>query len=170
MSAHEWKPGDVAIVQNHGGILAVRAAKDCGIVGHGYSESDHWHYLSNVGGATWDSDGNRAARPLVVIDPEDREQVERFTHLFLSHHWGSEHQTHTDAGQAALREFANPKPPKPDEPSRIGSRVEEANGIRYTRFSDSESHSGGDWINEDGVRVQWSDLDAVRVLSEGVSA
>lgn len=50
------------------------------------------------------------SRPLVVIDPEDREQVERLEFLYVGNAGGSG-RTIADYLQAALREFANPKPP-----------------------------------------------------------
>lgn len=59
------------------------------------------------------------ARRVVVIDAEDDEQAERFTHLFLSHHWSPDHQSRTDAGRAALREFIDP--PEPAGPVVIDS-------------------------------------------------
>lgn len=56
-------------------------------------------------------------RPLVVIDPDDREQVERLVKACPAD-WNFEQDAETlreciDGMQAALREFANPTPPKP---------------------------------------------------------
>ena len=103
-------------------------------------------------------------RPLVVLDPEDDADVKRLCEAYRS----VDHGVGTMPMQKALRALV--RPPKPAEPTAIGSRVEEANGIRYTRFSDSEAHNDGDWINEDGVVVQWSAINAVRVLSKGWTA
>jgi hypothetical protein len=114
-----WKPGDLAMVTQYGGAFpAVRVdGAGCKDLTHRRRTlGPHWHYLTAHAGATWTSNGDAAAHPLVVIDPEDRMQVERFTYLFLSHHWSGEGQTHTDAGQAALREFANPTPTEPTDP------------------------------------------------------
>jgi hypothetical protein len=66
-------------------------------------------------------------RPVVVIDPEDREQVERLCSGLLDIHWYG----NADAMQVALRKFANPTPPKPDEPTGLGAVVEDADGIRW---------------------------------------
>lgn len=55
-------------------------------------------------------------RPLVVIDPEDRESAGRLLNLLWQMGgWGvgGSLDELTDNFQAALREFANPTPPKP---------------------------------------------------------
>jgi hypothetical protein len=107
-------------------------------------------------------------RPLVVIDPEDREQVERLSvALGGDHYYGS-----TGILQAALREFANPKPP---EPTGLGAVVEDARGVRWVR---TESAKGitNPWsaaLHEkepDTVRqFAYVDINVVKVLSEGVA-
>lgn len=57
------------------------------------------------------------------------------------------------------------------EPSWIGARVVDPRGIAYTRFSDSEAYNAGDWINEDGLIVQWSEITRPRrVLPPGTGA
>jgi hypothetical protein len=71
------------------------------------------------------------ARPLVVIDPEDREQVERLTKALVEAAYRHSNvvvsdQASTATRQAALREFADPKPPKPAEPTGLGAVVEDA--------------------------------------------
>lgn len=50
------------------------------------------------------------------------------------------------------------------EPIDIGSRVVDSRGIRYTRFSDSQAWDQGDWINEDGLMKQWSEIDDPHVF------
>ena len=117
-------------------------------------------------------------RPLVVIDPEDREQVERLAKaMHESDHIAPWHDLHNetrsqieDAMQAALREFANPTPPKPDEPTGLGAVVETAGGERWVRTTTPDrdgDHLGKPW--SDGiVRSHWQVVPAVRVLSEGV--
>ena len=113
-------------------------------------------------------------RPLVVIDPEDRESVERLIRL-----WGQQFDSWTpepsgtngDRMQAALREFANPTPPKPDEPTGLGAVVEDAEGKRWIRSAD---HGRDPWHSNGSRQINgrtwhmWSDLNVVRVLSEGV--
>lgn len=117
-----------------------------------------------------------SARPVAVIDPEDREAVERFTKVFWSERQGVGLQSWTppaevEAMTAALREFANPKPPKPDEPQGRYAVVLDADGVEWLR------DRNGSWCyvtqNAPGLTrwrmKRWSDIDAVRVLSEGVS-
>jgi hypothetical protein len=91
----------------------------------------------------WHEDRIEVIRPLVVIDPEDREQVER---LARDHHasghiaaWGAMHEN-TRAGlvdemQAALREFANPKPP-------CGASLTLGKAGALYRCSEVEGHDG----------------------------
>ena len=107
------------------------------------------------------------ARPLVVIDPEDREQVERLMSTFHAQYnmpWSSDSDAmHADRMQAALREFATPTP-KPEEPKGWGAVVEDDTGAMWTLYAPE----AGAWINyREGKRL-WSGIDAVRVVSEGV--
>lgn len=150
MSAREWKPGDVAMIEEADGTKsrAVRSADGSRWV----VESRSLPMRKVIG-----------ARPLVVIDPEDREQVERLmdgvTWLFTN--------ADVEATQAALREFANPKPPKPVEPTGLGAVVEDADGKRWVLSADADC--ANPWNEASGYDTrEWSDIDAVRVLSEGV--
>lgn len=103
-------------------------------------------------------------RRLVVIDPEDPEQVER---LLSAYYERCDTGGHRGAGafQAALREFADPKPPKPEEPTGLGAVVEDAEDSKWVRI---ESRTGWWWRNPAGQNRRWPEIDAVRVLSEGV--
>lgn len=115
-------------------------------------------------------------RLVAVISPEDREQVERLAQAYLDK-FGGGHPAEAiaDQMQAALREFANPKPPKPDEPTGLGAVVEDADGVLWVRTDHriSTSHRNP-WIRQDATgtgsdKRHWLGVDAVRVLSEGVS-
>lgn len=160
MSAREWKPG--AVVQHGGerGFIVIRYG-DPRIV---------WE---NGG---WTAAALLAPSPLVVIDPENREDVEGLAACLRT---GIESvlrvsvndyalDSITDKLQAALREFANPRPPKPEEPTGLGAVVEDAEGVRW-------ACAGGDapwvaWVP--GLRYDvchYDDIDVVRVLSEGVT-
>jgi hypothetical protein len=100
-------------------------------------------------------------RPLVVIDPEDREQVERLTAAMVNE-YGVD--VHYDETQAALRSLI--APPRPPEPKGLGAVVEDADGRRWSRANDA-----GEWYSADGEEVgpHYSHVAAVRVLSEGVT-
>lgn len=106
---------------------------------------------------------------LVVIDPEDREQVERLAER-IGHLWKS-HTYVRDVVQAALREFANPTPPKPEEPTGLGAVVETVRGELFVR--DKTTTTVAHWKRarggESGKRHRYDNIDAVRVLSEGVT-
>ena len=131
MSGREFKPGDVALFRFSSG-----------------DERGMWDgRLWMVTGGKSRSANYVAARPLIVIDPEDAESVARLT-----------------------RAFANPRPPKPEEPTGLGAVVEDAEGARWTR-----SIVGGNvtptWSESlSGARRVYGDIGAVRVLSEGVQA
>lgn len=121
-------------------------------------------------------------RPLVVIDPDDRKQVERFrdaTVDALMEHVGKQcvrerDFTNVDLGnamQAALRQFAESKPAKPDEPTGLGAVVEDGEGVRWVRVDAVGSgRTASNWVDAYSKENRWSDIDAVRVLSEGVPA
>lgn len=129
--------------------------------------ANHGWYYAYTGGMHFAADHEVTdVRPLVVLDPCDIPPLRD---------WLPDHEGDYDADDMRLAALADQieaqtRPPKPPEPTAIGSRVAEANGVAYTRYSDSEHGPGqpGDWINEDGVRVQWRDINAVRELSKGV--
>lgn len=154
-----WKPGAVYLIRE----------------GEGY-EGDEC-ILFRAGGDWVDADGDRRgisdemvariARRLVLIDPEDREQVDRLAYLLVDAR-AADSIGHRQLA-AALREFANPKPPKPEEPTGRGAVVVDRYGFPWTRYSFSEPHDG-EWINEDGLTKQWAELDLTghATVSEGV--
>jgi len=165
----EWKPGDVAALTIYGsdparGYVTLnddREALMWRVTGHSFFKG------VAVGNSAIVTD----ARPLVVIDPEDREQVERLGKV-VARLW-HEHPYVLDAVQAALREFANPTPPKPEEPTGLGAVVEDADGVRWVL---NNPRGYGKWSREnaaaDGLPRDyktWRMVTAVRVLSEGVT-
>jgi hypothetical protein len=108
------------------------------------------------------------ARPLAVIDPEDREQVER---LEKALEVVAVRGFMPGGVQAALREFANPTPPKPDEPAGVGAVVRSSHsGATYVRVCTDPWA----WVMLGGREIQgvrWSDIPTdLTVLSEGVTS
>ena len=71
-------------------------------------------------------------KPVVVIDPEDRDAVARLYDLYASAPSDVGLRGHEFLAHA-LREFANPKSPKPEEPTGLGAVVEAADGRRWCR-------------------------------------
>src|SRR5690606_10195009 len=127
VSAREWRPGDVALVHLDAETEVRCMRTKCG----------DW---ASPSGAPYDP--LLTARPLVVIDPDDRAQVERLWDLF-----GAAKAYGPDALQAALRELANPTPPKPDEPTGLGAVVETPGG-RYVR---SDVETCNPWRGPNGI-------------------
>ena len=69
-------------------------------------------------------------------------------------------------------------PPKPDEPTGLGAVVEDAEGVRWTltmRPPATNEPKASPWCRDhipaSGVKfAEWSEINAVRVLSEGVTS
>lgn len=160
MSARDWQPGDVITIGS-----GVRGF----VTEHGGLPWVYWPDGSNSAPARVDH-----ARRLAVIDPEDREQVERLAKCWREVHGEAEltDEPWSVPGlrmQAALREYANPTPPKPDEPLGLGAVVEEVDGQRWMRGSSMRGLKA--WVNDEALDSEWrayADIDAVRVLAEGV--
>lgn len=162
--SREWKPGDVVVITN---------GEMSGVIGFGV---DRAIVYINDGQPVTAAYGPSEARPLVVIDPEDREQVERLRDLYDSAYHEQNRAIQTapkgtrgNALQAALREFANPKPPKPDEPTGIGAVALDDTGCKWIQVDRRNGVAG--WAHCDaqsGIFRFWSDIDAIEVLSEGV--
>lgn len=142
-----WKPGDVAMSKY-------------GIV-----------FLTESGWIFDDHDGPAAVslqnlRPLVVIDPEDREQIERLAEVFCK----SPSSGWVEAMQVALREYAEPRLPKPSEPIGLGAVVEDSRGILWIRTAPP---AAGDptWCSPSPSRTwsRWDYMNVVKVHSEGVT-
>lgn len=109
-------------------------------------------------------DGEPLCRPVVVIDPEDREQVERLTKAYCDARDGDNDLYRVSAIlQAALRSLI--APPKPEEPTGLGAVVEDAEGNLWVQV-----YEKGLWQRSDDrdVWTVWEKFSAVRVLSEGV--
>ena len=168
MSGREWKSGDVALIRTQGGDHEVLGLRDT----HGWAHLKDWR-SPHGSHSIWTSASQvTAVRPLLVIDPEDREQVERLISGVRRARVLQDRDTQmADDGfdralTAALREFANPTPPRPDEPMGLGAVVESARGNLYVRAGDGWLPSTvlGMFRNP----IDWNDIAAVKVLSEGV--
>jgi len=156
MAEREWKPGDVAMVEDERGVqrLAVCGALNPRLM-------HRWHYDEQGIGRILHP------RPLVVIDPEDREQVERLTSLYYHDDLDQPASfVRSNQMQAALREFANPTPPRPEEPTGLGAVVEDAEGQQWVRIG---RKTGNSWYRPHGTYAVYAEIPAVRILSEGVT-
>ena len=155
-----FKPGDVVVHPEYGrGIVQELFGKDW--VEYG-AACDH-AALTAVAADL---------RRLVVIDPDNEDDMDRLGDILDNHEWEPKPRLGAFLfGLAdALREFANPKPPKPEEPTGLGAVVEDAGGtlwVRSTWPENDDDHLGKPWA-QGPVRSNWQIVDAVRVLSEGV--
>lgn len=168
--ASKFKPGDVAMVSATNEREPYRAYFDGSMWReYGYPEFCVIEPLTH--------------RPLVVIDPEDREQVERLAEMFhacrpLAIKWddctSADRKASGDAMQAALRSLI--APPRPAEPTGLGAVVEDENGRRWTRIAADDdpvdeylrTQLSPPWRSRGMSAKWWAHLRAVRVLSEGV--
>ena len=119
----------------------------------------------------WYADDIEIVRPLVMLDLDKARGcwadtndpaaiVERLR------------ETNSVAAHAIADQIeAQTRPPKPDEPTGLGAVVEDAQGVRWIRKGNT-SH-GEDWTRQVGEAWSggsWDRIDAVRVLSEGVTS
>jgi len=181
----EWKPGDLAMVR-----VQITTNPDDGSEEHMlFRRRGKWEHPDF---GIWEDRYVLAARPLVVIDPEDREQIGRLVEeLYV---WGlsihnAREKSPTDVGdeyragmadrvQGALRDIANPQPPKPEEPTGAGAVVEDATGHYWVRIADASEdpvapylkQASPPWRRRGATARWWDKVNAVRVLSEGVVA
>lgn len=109
----KWKPGDVALVTSWRGAnqIAFRCERVEG--------EPRWCVLDGGDTRGLSDDEVSRSRPVAVIDPDSREQIERLAAAFLGEGGGPLTPLRTvtdiaDALQAALTEYANPTPPKCD--------------------------------------------------------
>ena len=112
--------------------------------------------------------------PPSVIDPDSNDDVLRLLDLY----WTGRRQGMSRRGamQAALREFANPTPPKPDEPMGLGAVVRVRDGDLYVSAA-VPGLSSCRWVRVDETSEgkpwcyhNFNFLDVVEVLSEGVAS
>jgi hypothetical protein len=157
----QWKPGDVA-TSDHAGISVVVPKCDKHFAG-----GPHWHHMSGGWDYLDDVLSRGKFRPLVVIDPENREAVERFAAAYrdVSGEADLTDEPWSIPGlrmQAALRSLI--APPKPEEPTGLGAVVEDARGQVWVR-----TNLLVPWVSSGETRVSWDALSAVKVLSPGVT-
>jgi hypothetical protein len=101
----EYEPGTVAMATVRG-VPNVRVLNATG---------DYWAHGCGVDGDSIISAGQYVTdvRPLVTLDPEDREEVVRLV-AALPHRESYDGESLVSQMQAALREYAKPTPPKPE--------------------------------------------------------
>jgi len=160
VSRRQFKPGDLLADEVGSAFFVVE------VTGNSRAAWGEGVHAIDADGNGWRVDSVEDARRLVVIDPEDREQLKR---LLTAIYNQPDPLSPTLHGLAdALREFANPKPPV-IEPQGLGAVVEDAEGKRWVRAA-RIAHG---WHRPMGTWAEWADwsgVDAVRVLSEGVTA
>lgn len=105
-------------------------------------------------------------RPLVVLDPEDHKQVAQLLNRLQDMSYSAHACGAFSCLAEALRSLT--RPPKPAEPKGLGAVVEDAKGGRWT-------NTGQDMPNRwacatDFEWGDYADIDAVKVLSEGVQS
>ena len=153
----EWKPGDLITDDTDGVFFIVEVSANTRAAWtEGASAVD-------ADGNGWRVDSIEGARPLVVIDPEDREQVERLARTYCdAAYQGRFVLADIEVMQAALCSLV--EPPKPPEPTGLGAVVEDADGSWWVRVNSVHFVSNAHPNNSQ----TYAEIAAVRVLSEGV--
>lgn len=173
--SREWKPGDVVVgtVNGRDGVRLVA----------GWSRFDpqlRWCEMSPRWGDGLDDEcwymPNQVSnlRPLAAIDPEDSRslavEIAQRVGFALNVMPGRDISAGIEAVQAALREIASATPTV-SEPPGIGAVVEDQDGNLYVRFRPDGGVAKWAIVTPDADRAisyLWSQIPAVRVLSEGV--
>jgi hypothetical protein len=164
MAEHGWKHGDVL---RHGTLVGLWRSD-------GRSHGLQWADGSFSPTKDLDLD---LTRTLLVIDPADREQVERLTRLFMQGESGNYLGNDDDMQRALRAMLAPPKPPKPEEPLGLGAVVKCDPGIYERAWAvrvwacDDFGGKAWDWYDSsgNGGRCHYADIPAVEVLSQGVT-
>lgn len=153
--AYQWQPGDVAIGYNdHWEIRVVRQ--------HGGSTGDYWSAASGEWPIGVSSD-DLSYRPLIVLDPENEDDVAR-AHRSINRAWED-----AEAFQSALRGLAMPVPPEP----AVGGVVLDRDGATWVRFKSAgirpwRPDYPGDVTPAAGRCVFWTEIpQPITVLSPG---
>lgn len=170
-----WMPGEVALIE--AGCSANRQVA----LRTGTPSNMGWAYSGTHNGEStqsWTADTHgtvSVVRPLVVIDPEDREQVERLALEIYSRTTGEESFGGQIANvQAALHEFTSPNV---EEPTGLGAVVEDEVGNVWVRIGADEdprddhlrTQMSPPWRARGKSAKWWASLRVARVLSEGVA-
>lgn len=159
----KWKPGDVALVNGQVALVWDDEIYPSTRLSFVYTDSD------GDSCSVWTDEPG--ARPLAVIDPESREQVERLVQSRLDRIWSgvTVRDSTVDEWQTALREFANPTPPKPPEPTGLGAVVEDTSGKEWLRISPSIGNPAP-WapVGNVGSPSKWRNWRDLDVTTKGV--
>lgn len=131
------------------------------------------HYLMRGSNVAYGPDNTVAVQigtPVVVIDPESTADVVKLAAAIS--HAGS--WVETDDARRALRSLI--APPRPDEPKGLGAVVEDGRGVLWVR-TEGDNGIRNPWqatlnvAEPDDIRqLAYADVEAVTVLSEGVTA
>jgi hypothetical protein len=151
VSAPQWKPGDV-------GVAATDERFIVDSEGRCFWPGDEDARTVGISGKPLPND-----RPLVVIDPEDREQVELLAAGYERD--GEPGDAAIDQMQAALRSLI--APPKPVEPTGQYAVVEDTNALEWVR-ADLVGVAQWKCLTLDEWR-DWEDIDVDTIHHEGVT-
>lgn len=166
-SSEMWDPGTVAKV---GGVVSVLRQ----------STRSPLAYWAKSEGPVYRHDEPGDVRPLLVLDPDDADQMREFADTFYTALSG---RTRRDSARdaddmrvAVVTMLPKPTPVKPAEPTGLGAVIEDADGRLWLRVdwpkpwclaAPNEREKFRDVIH--GSHLPWDRVNAVRVLSEGVT-
>jgi hypothetical protein len=140
----EWKSGDVAVSSS----------------GVRWFRQDSGNWISDEGQVLtfFLSSG---PRPLVVLDPENDDDMQRLADALRSH----DRLTWDGMARDALRSLLTPPPPPIEEPTGLGAVVLDDKGRKWVRTQAEFSA----WTRGKGADVSWDRFKPVEILSHGWS-
>lgn len=170
MSEHKWKVGDVAMLVTESGAehvgMVVTTGANLGVIAPTLQACSPTHRDQRE--AVIYAWGPTTARPLVVVDSVDRDQMDLMADMFSAVRDPLRDVSWTLA--QVFRAMANPVV-KPEEPTGLGAVVEDADGTTWVRADNASGHPFvGDLPNVSQVWRHWEQIDAVKVLSDGIPA
>jgi len=152
MTKHNWKPGDVALVEV-GCSANRRVAFRTGVGGNmGWEYADEHNGEPAKNCASDNSGIVTPVRPLVVIDPENPDVVARLSEILLARS-APDPDSRVARLAEALREFAIPRI---DEPTGWGAVVVDDNGLTWARWAGATEACP--WRLQGGTMASWNYL------------
>jgi hypothetical protein len=163
---HNWKTGDVALRTGRDGSTTISLVTRQGV---GIDAQSNSHQIWRHANGRWNELGEDEKygtyRPLLVIDPEDREQIERLTMAIFAEVGGDLPDGYTaNEVQAAIRSLLEPEP---EEPTGLGAVVRAGDDSAWVRIP---QHNYNNWRRADaaGMGGYWRNIPRpITVLSEG---
>lgn len=165
----EWKPGAVLADASSAVVYAIEVTGNSIAAAQTGQAWEEGSCVIESNGNGWTPSHFEGLHPVAVIDPSNTQHLDRLRYLLIYSGWVP--QRDADALDDILREFAEVKPPRPEEPMGLGAVVEDVDGRKWVRDVEGveTDPKSGEWYSRGCPKTRrYSDITSVRVLSEGV--